>query len=498
MRYFILLFSSIFFSALQGYAQKISYSDVLNNETISMDFSIIGKQGNNYLIYKNYRKKNYISVYGPSMQMIKNYPLDKIPDKIYGYDFISYADGVIMFYQYRKGRTVYSAALKIDNEGKPITDPYILDETKISNAVDSKVYSVAVSENKNLLLLYKILKKGNTVSLSTFTFNQALELTKNTLDILNYQERQNIFSDIAVNNSGDFIIAKLTRKPNRESAYAMEIFSRRTSDTAGMSVNIPLNEKLVDEVFIKSDNINQRFLLNTMFADDKSNNFQGVFSVLYPFNEKDSILSAFNSFPDSLRNSFTSSGNAKKAFQNTYLQNIIIKNDGGFIISAEDQTTTVSNNYYRRRDNLYNDYYYNYPYYNYGRYTPYNNFYRSTQFNYDNVLICSVDRNLDPEWNRILLKRQQELESANLLSYLIMNTGGMLHFIYAENEKSSQIINNIAISSDGDIKRFPNFKNTNEAYKFVPNSGKQVAYNKIILPCIYKSYLIFALVEFAQ
>lgn len=199
-----------------------------------------------------------------------------------------------------------------------------------------------------------------------------------------------------------------------------------------------------------------------------------------------------------LRNSFTSSGNAKKAFQNTYLQNIIIKNDGGFIISAEDQTTTVSNNYYRRRDNLYNDYYYNYPYYNYGRYTPYNNFYRSTQFNYDNVLICSVDRNLDPEWNRILLKRQQELESANLLSYLIMNTGGMLHFIYAENEKSSQIINNIAISSDGDINRFPNFKNTNEAYKFVPNSGKQVAYNKIILPCIYKSYLIFALVEFAQ
>lgn len=506
MKYIILFISIFCFLAFSSSAQKINFSDKLADETLSMDFEIIGKQGNNYLIYKNIRKKHMLSVYGQNMELINNYKINQIPEKTFNVFFITYPEKVFMIYQYQKGKTVYCAALSFDNNGNPIGEAIILDETKIGAFSDRRVYTTTYSENKNQILIYKMLRRSNKLYLQTYRYNAELNMIKNTQDIFDYKERFDIFSDLSINNDGEFVLAKATRKGSRESVYKLELFSRMPESEAGTLTDIPLNGSYIDEVLIKPDNINKRFLLNSLYSIDRNDNISGLFTLAFPFNITDSIKSAFNAFPDSIRTSFNTSGSIKYAFESLYLRNIIVKNDGGFIISNEEQTTkTIGDNYYRNRnDYLYgNPYgtsdYYNYSpsYYNYGRYMPYSNNYRTTQYNYDNILVNSIDKDLKPQWNRIIVKRQQDTETDNFISFSIMNTGGLLHYIFMEKERANQNILNMALSADGQIIRYPSFKSRDAGYQFLTNSSKQVTASKIILPCINNGFIVFALVDFS-
>lgn len=501
---YIIFFISFYFLSYSSTAQKINFSEKISDENSSMNFEIIGRQGNNYLIYKNYRKKHFIGVYGQSMELINNNRIKEIPDKTFNAFFISYPEKVLMIYQYSKGNTIYCAALSFDNNGAPLADPIILDQTKIGSFSDKRVYSTVFSENKNHILIYKMMRRNNKLYLNTFMFNPEFLLEKNTEDLFDYKERYDIFSDLSINNDGEFVFAKSTRKGSRESAFKLDIFSRTKESDSGTLTNIPLNGSYIDEVLIKPDNINHHYLINSLYSINNNDNITGLFSSFFPFNKNDSFKTAFNAFPDTIRNSFSSSRNLKYAFENVYLRNIIVKNDGGFMISNEEQTSrTIGNNYYRNRnDYLYgspyggNDYYlYNPSYYNYGRYMPYSNNYRTTQYEYGNILVNSINKDLVPDWNRIIVKRQKDTETDNFISFSIMNTGGLLHYIFMENERANQVILNIGLSADGNITRFPSLKSRDAGYLFIINSGRQVSATKIILPCINKGSLVFALVD---
>src|SRR5690242_7075635 len=100
-------------------AQKIVYSDVDDEDNRRMRFEVIGKVQGNFLVYKNNRNKDYVSVYNNDMEQIAKEEQDYIPDdRLINIDFFPYSDFTYLIYQYEKKRVVYCEAVKVDGMGK--------------------------------------------------------------------------------------------------------------------------------------------------------------------------------------------------------------------------------------------------------------------------------------------------------------------------------------------------------------------------------------------
>ena len=65
---------------LLNFAQKIFYSEPDRNDQKTLNYDVVGKMNDHYLVYKNYKTKNYVSIYDGEMKLVDNIDLDFVPD----------------------------------------------------------------------------------------------------------------------------------------------------------------------------------------------------------------------------------------------------------------------------------------------------------------------------------------------------------------------------------------------------------------------------------
>ncbi len=221
--------------------------------------------------------------------------------------------------------------------------------------------------------------------------------------------------------------------------------------------------------------------------------------------QTDSVKTVFHRFDDSVRAKLESNGQKNYAFNNLFLKNIFVKRDGSYVLVAEDfsSQTVGNNNSWNRWDYLYgnpysysNDYYYwNSPYYRYNRFNSFTN--RSVRYYYDNILVMNLDSSLGMKWNNVILKKQNDDDNDNFLSYGILNTGAELNFLFIEKERNAQIISSQSVSTYGKLYRYPTLKSRESGYQFMPRMAKQVGAKQMIVPCVYRGNICFAKVDFS-
>jgi len=190
------------------------------------------------------------------------------------------------------------------------------------------------------------------------------------------------------------------------------------------------------------------------------------------------------------------------AFNDYFIRNVIIRRDGGFIISSESYYTSSRYNNWNRWDYLYGspyyssfDNYYYSPYYsNYWWGNRYNN--QSVRYHADNIVILSFDKNGKLEWNNVLAKEQFDDQTDDLISFQLMNTGGQIHFLFNQLERRSNLLNDYSVSPSGQMVHNPTLKNLDKGYEFMPKYGKQVSARQMIIPCQYHNELCFAKIEY--
>ena len=143
---------------------------------------------------------------------------------------------------------------------------------------------------------------------------------------------------------------------------------------------------------------------------------------------------------------------------------------------------------------MYSAYSYGYGYGSYGRYPYFNN--NQQRYYYNNILVLSMDKTGRTTWASVISKSQYDDETDNFLSYVVMLTGGQLHFLFNSLERRSFLIGDQSVSPSGTITRNPPFKSLDRGYQFMPKYGKQVSSTQIIIPCTYRNYICFAKIEF--
>jgi hypothetical protein len=504
----ILVFGLFFLTPRLVSAQEITYSEYKNEDDRDINFEILGKMNNSYIIYKNVRWKHMLTIYDNDMRIKSNNRIKFVPDNTFNIDFITYPDHFYMVYQYQKNKVVYCMGVRMDSTGSKMEDPVLLDTTKIPILADNKIYSMVYSQDKQKILIYKMLRRNQMLTLVTKLFDTNLKMIDSARLLNKFDDRRDIYEGMLVDNSGNIVFAKETKEYARGYIEGLDVYCRKPGAKDFKILSMNLADQNIDEAVIKIDNLNKRYILNALYYRGQPANVKGMYTVVIDANAADTVRSAFNELPDSIRSKMNNDGQYRSAFDNLIIREAIVRKDGGFILATEDnyvQSRSNANNSWLRPNYLYNypyspsyDYYLANP--AYGYYRPLNSYnnWQTQRYYYQNILVLSFDSNLNMEWNTIIPKDQSDDDNDNFLSFSIMNFSAEIHFFYNEENRNRQITSNEALFPNGQVRRYPTLKSREAGYEFMPRLAKQIAYREIIIPCVYRSNIAFARVVFTD
>jgi hypothetical protein len=505
MKHFFLFFILITFYATVN-SQQITYTQPESQDSRSLDFQIIGKIHDNYLIYKNVRNDYAICTYDYAMRLLDRVDLRFLPDKTLNVDFVTYPDFAYLIYQYQKRNAVYCEAVKINADGKLLTDPIVLDTTHINFFANNKIYSTVNSEDKSKIMIYKIRKKNGKFNFTTLLFNDNLQLQHESRIPTIFDDRNDLFSDFFVDNNGNFVFTKGNKSNSKDFIQELSLITKPADIDTFSLYDINLSGNYLDAIKLKVDNQNNHYVMNSLYYTKKRGNVEGIFTAVWDVYTKQMVSQNFQILGDSVRLAAKTNGNNKTALNDFFIRDVILKKDGGFILTAEDYYSQSQSSPWNRYDYLYGypsfspyNYYmyspYSYGYGYYGGYPYYNN-YGSRRYYYNNILVLSMDKSGKPDWASVVNKSQYDDQTDNFLSYVIMLTGGQLHFLFNTLERRTLLLGDQTVSGSGKITRTPPLKGLDRGYQFMPRYGKQISATSIIIPCTYRNYICFAKIEF--
>ncbi len=489
-------------------AQRITYSDPERGDDRDINFDIIGKMNGNILVYKNIRWRHAISLYDGEMALKERVTLDFVPDRTFNVDFVVYPDFLYMVYQYERRNIVYCMGVKIDANGQKVGEPVQLDTTKIDLTASNKIYTTINSEDKRQIMIFKIYRKNERFNFVTLLFNDKLELQRKSRHSTPYDDRKDVYNDFLVDNEGDFVFTKGIRSGQRENIGTLKLVTKPAQADTFMYREIPLQENYLDEIKLKLDNINKRYLINSFYYKQRRGNIQGIFTCAWDKKADSAVINVFTPVDDSIRNDAKSSGQLKFALNDYFIRQVIPKKDGGFLLIAEDYSAQARGNNglgngWNRWDYLNSPFMTPYDYYLYNPgfnsfYRPFNSFnnQQSTRFYYDKILLTSFDRNAKMEWSNVIHKDQFEDDNDNYLSYGTMNATGEIHFFFNEQERRNQLVSWQSISPAGQLRRNPTLKSEGRGYQYMPRFLKQVGARQLVVPCSYRGSICFARIDF--
>lgn len=484
-------------------AQKIVYSEPDRDDTRRMNFEVVGKVAGNFLIYKNIRGKSAISVYNNNMEQTGKVEHDYMQgDRLINVDFFPYADFSYMIYQYQRRNVVYCDAVKIDGEGKKASEVTSLDTTHIGFANSNKIYSAITSEDRSKILITKINSRNRSNYLiTTLLFDNNLELLNRSRMSLPMEERDDYLGEFAVDNAGDMVLTKFTRNSNDNISKTWFLWKGATSDSL-LVTNVTTDKIFLDELHVKVDNVNKRYFLTSFYYKQRRGNIEGMYFFVWDKATKAPVLENAVALGEELRKEARGDANSKMAFNDYFIRDILIKGDGGFAIGTEAYYTTSRYNSWNRWNYMYGLPLSGFDYYSYA--PGYSNWMWRRQFNNgqaqryhaDNITLLSFDNTGKLEWSNVIHKEQFDDESDDRISYKLMNMGGQIHFLFNQEEKRNQLLNDFSVDASGQLNRNPTLRNLDKGYEFMPKYAKQVSSRQMIIPCFRNNYICFAKLDY--
>lgn len=485
-------------------AQRILYTDPQDEDGRQLtSYEIIGKVGGNILIYKNYRDDHYIAVYDQQMKLTAKEKLEKMPDKLINSDFINYADHAYMIYQYQKKSTVYCVGQEIDANGKAMGEPVEMDTTHINFWASNRVYNTIFSDDKQKIGIFKVNTKNEKLHILTASvFDKDLKLISKHRMGVPMPSRYDYLTEFAIDNAGDIAFLRATSVSQSEDEInKLQLIYKQLNVETLSEYNIELKSIYLDDLKIRADNANNRFLVTSFFSKTKRGNVEGIFTYLWDKKNTSEVSKSTISFSDEFRSDAKGNNSAKNAFNDYFLRSVVMREDGGYIVTAESiYSTTRGGNPYNRYDYVYGSPYagefvpigtnpYLYPWWRMRNST------QTTRFYADNVMVLSFSDKGSMEWSNLVRKSQYDDNNDSFLGYNMINTGSELHFLFNNQEKRTLMLTDQSIEPSGQLTRRPTLRNLDKGFDFMPRYGKQIGAKTIIFPCQYRNYICFAKVE---
>src|ERR1700722_4423245 len=530
MKVFNLIFFSI--TVLQCSAQKIIYSDFEKKDFDRFRFDVVAKHNDRIIVYKatyfsspfssqrqrlpqqsyanpdpmantqnmvstpdNSILESALCIYDLQMKIIQQTVLP-LPKEISGVHFLVYDDYFYMFYQYQRVHTIYCMSVKIDMDGKIIGVPFELDKTEIMDIhYQSQVYSVIYSENKKHILAFKTDDKNDhNYTVTSLAFDKDLHLQHRSANKISV-EGADFLKEFKVDNDGNFVFIGSSETTLKDDKKRPLLFILKTgSDELLYNFIFPL-DLYTDDVRLTIDNVNKKYILTSLYSKKSSGSIRGVYSIIKNIYGAADASVTNTVFTDSL--AMLLGKDASTVFSNYYLQNIHLRQDGGFIAEAMDLSIFPFQQLYDRWNYLQyfsqqiasNFIFYDpYEYYHYYPWTVWRYFGSYYTFSSSNILIMSFSNRGVLEWMNILKTPQEDGFHATL-GYKSVVANNLIYFVFNEKIKSkmyliAQSINAKGrLNTDNRLKEDLEVKDENRDLTHFPRLAIPVSANEIIFPC---------------
>ncbi len=501
---------AIFFliTTITSYTQSIVYSEPDNADARDMSFDIIGKMNGNILVYKTTSNQHYICVLDAEMKQLDRFKLDYLTDRVFNVDFIAYQDFAYMFYQYQKRSIIYCMAVKLDANGKKVGEPMQLDTTDSRDVQNNKIYSFVQSADKQKIQFFKVNTYNDKVhQITTILFDKNLTLISKSTEAVAMKERNSFLTAFEVDNKGNFAFIKAVGKSGDDNISQIVLIVKEAETSVFNYHNISKAEGIfLDEIKLKVNNSNGQYIITSFYSNKRRGDVQGIFVSIWDNNLNKEKLSSTVAFDNDFRNDAKGDAGTKTAFNDFFIKDIITKKDGGFLLTSQCEYTTSrgNNNNLNRWDYMNNSAYSGTgSYYSFGS----NNYYASpwnrygynsnvTRYYADNIAIISLDSTAKMQWSNVIHKSQFDDITEAHIGFGMFNAGNQLKFLFNKIEKRQQILNEQSITPDGQIIRSSTLHGLDKGYEFMPRNAKQVGARQIIVPCMLRSFLCFAKIDY--
>jgi hypothetical protein len=497
--------------SLEAGSQSIYHSEPTKEETKQSNFDIIGRFAEKVLIFKNLKSKNYISVYGPQMNLVENVELPFMPARLLEYDILSFPEHSYIFYQYQQRNVAYLMVVKIGSDGHPVTSPIELDTTHISYNASRRVYSIIASEDKSKFMAFKINSRNEREFIfETKMYSPELGALGASRLELPMNDRFDFLTDFFLDNEGTLVFGKGRRRSADDNINQFSLITKAKDADKFEATELKFETISLDEVKLRIDNEHQRYLFTAFYYKGRRNaSIEGVANAMYDKKAKDWVVRNIIPFDAELRADAAIDNNNKNAFNDYFIRQIFIRKDGGFVMNAEAVYTSSRNNMpFNRWDMFGNPMMmgspmgwggwgmagpggFGNPYYGSGAWGG-----NATRYHADNILVLVFDKDGHLELSNVIRKKQFDDQSESMVSYQTINTGNALHFLYNSYDRREVVLSYQSIDSDGKVTRNPTMRALDPKYSFLPRYSRQVGTRTIIIPAIVRNYLTFARIDF--
>lgn len=462
-------------------AQKIIYTDYAPYDVRNSNLSIVGKINGTLYTFRSYGKEYFLDAYNENMDKTATVVLDFFPEKIYNVRFIPFADKMMVLYQSQEGTRITQYAAMLNDKGLLQKNPLKVEEKRTSffGTNDKEFFASAVSDNREHIMVYSANNKNKTLDFTGYWIDA------NTMKVSKKIKYKYKASDIIANNdglmsdSGTFYLPVYTIIGNRNFSDEYSILSIHKNESVFKKASLDVATNYLEYPFQKLDNKNGKIHFASFFSTQKNGNNEGVAAATYDMNSHSFSATNFLPFDDEMRGEASPKKRAR-ALNEFKINQLVIKNEGGFVVAAEEQYITTQSNF-MPGIGFYSFYY-----------MPL--MAQSVrEYHYNDILLLSYDANFQKEWHKFLRKEQYSQEDGGMFSsYSIMNTGGGLGFLFNDYNSKRSRIQLSSVSADGTINiGYLDAGNTDDP-DWLPRLGKQVDAREIVVPCLRKKQLCFA------
>ena len=466
--------------ATGGRSQDVIYSPYDKFDFHNGDYEVIGMTGGYLYTYENSPEGAMLEAFDDSMNKAATIILDFFPTKIYQTKFISYADKIIILYQALESNKVVQYAALLDEKGHLVNKPIELGTAKtgIFGAMKNYFYSV-ISEDKKTIFIYSINNKTKGIELEGKWLDDSLHVIKKSR--ASYKTDQTLSSgEMNMCNNGTVYLAAYTAVGAQNYADQYWILSLQEGDNKFEPIPLDLQDKFAASGYMKIDNLNNRIYFGGYYSNKKNGTNEGIIYASY--NPTTHLFENLKYIPFD-EQLITKAGNRHKnhAFDNYAVKQLIAKNDGGFVMVSEIQYITTRSNYMPGMG-----YYSSF-------YSPFGNTTLVREYHYGDIMALSYDKNGTREWSAIIPKEQYSQEDGGVFSsYVLLNSGGALVFLYNDFNSSHSRIQLAALEAGGNTSFNYFTSEGNDHPDWLPRAGKQVAAKILIVPCLHKKQICFA------
>jgi hypothetical protein len=472
-----------FYLITSAQAQTSYYSREQKFSYKNGDFSIVGRSSDWLYTYRASSEGFFLDGFDDSMRLKATIALDFFPKKIYDTKFIVYPDQIIVLYQAIERNHVIQYAAILDSKARLLQKPRVLDSAKVGWMSSRRQYfSSAVSEDKNKIAVIGIGGKNNTASFKTILIDRDLNIINRRASSARAENDLSL-GQILLDNDGVLYMSAYNQSGSRDYINQATILMLPLDRNEFQHVSLPLQGNYLAGVHLKLDNQHKLCYIGGFYSSKKSGNIEGV--AYGSFSQSSGEAGIFKLIPadESLRN-YTGEKNAKKSLNEFEAKNIIVKNDGGFILIAEKHFITTRNSYYGN---------------GYGYYSSYYGAFASPtirEYNYGDIMALSYSPTGDLEWKNFIRKDQYSQEDGGMFSsYGMLNSGASLVFIYNDFSSRSSTLQLAALDIDGNLQ-MSKMNDDGMRADWIPRAGKQTDSREIVIPLLRSNNISFVKVNF--